>query len=97
MREAARAFTGFDYDWNRHRYRFDPDRHDNGVKTVFGHRGRFGPDELVDLYLRHPAHAPFLVRKLWGYFIATPPPPRRRPHGAGAIAARDTSCGRCCG
>ena len=43
VREAARAFTGFDYDWDRRKYRWDPDRHDDGVKTVFGHRGRFGP------------------------------------------------------
>ncbi len=73
MREAARAFTGYDYDWNKRRYRWNPDNHDGGAKTVFGHRGRFGPDDIVNLCLRHPAHAPFLVRKLWSYFVATPP------------------------
>ena len=28
-------------------------------KTIFGHRGRFRPDDVIDLCLRHPAHAPY--------------------------------------
>ena len=60
VREAARAFTGYDYDWDQRRYRWNPDHHDAGVKTLFGHRGRFGPDDVVNLCLRHPAHAPYL-------------------------------------
>ena len=70
IREAARAFTGYDYDWNRRRYFWNADHHDGGVKTIFGHRGRFRPDDVIELCLRHPAHAPFLTTKLWGYFVA---------------------------
>jgi len=73
IREAARAFTGYDYDWGRRRYFWNPDNHDGGVKTIFGHRGRFRPDDVIELCLRHPAHAPYLTTKLWSYFVPTPP------------------------
>ena len=47
-------------------------------KRIFGHRGRFTPDGVIDLCLRHPAHAPYICKKLWGYFIADAALGRRR-------------------
>lgn len=75
VREAARALTGFTYDWDAKRLGFDPDRHDDGEKRVLGRRGRFRPEDVVDLAVSHPAHAPYLCRKLWAYFTPRPCPP----------------------
>lgn len=78
VREQARALTGFRNDWREGvgptRFRFDSERHDGGVKRVFGRRGRFDWHDACRLCLRHPRHPTFFVRKLWGYFIPTAPP-----------------------
>ena len=75
VREAARALTGFTYDWERKIFGYDPDAHDDGRKTIFGHTGRFTPLDVIDLVIAHPAHAPFICRTLWGYFSPRPCPP----------------------
>lgn len=76
VREASRALTGFRSKWGRNGLewiRYDADEHDGGVKRILGRRGRFGVDETLDLVCDHPRHAPFLVTKLWSFFVATPP------------------------
>lgn len=76
IREAARALTGYRSDWSRDgrvSVRYEADEHDDGIKRIFGRRGRFGIDDVLDLVTEHPRHAPFLVTKLWSFFIATPP------------------------
>ncbi len=74
----ARALTGFRYRWSSHGgpggFRFDPTLHDDGVKTIFGHRGRFGWRDSCRLCVEHPLHPSFLVSKLWGYFVGEPIP-----------------------
>jgi uncharacterized protein (DUF1800 family) len=78
VREQARALTGWRNDWSDSagpiNFRYDPERHDPGVKKIFGHRGRFAWRDSCLLCLEHRAHAPFFVRKLWSYFIPTQPP-----------------------
>jgi uncharacterized protein (DUF1800 family) len=75
VREAARALTGYRGRWNDRgvAIRFDPAEHDAGVKRILGRRGRFGVGDVLDLVCDHPRHAPFLVGKLWSFFVATPP------------------------
>jgi len=76
VREAARALTGFTADWHDDgtvTIGYEADQHDDGVKTLLGARGRLGVDDVLDLVTAHPNHAPFLVDKLWSYFVATPP------------------------
>lgn len=75
IREAARALTGFTFDWDRQRFGWDPDEHDGGLKRILGRRGRFMPLDVVDIAVGHRNHAPFLCRKLWGYFSPRPCPP----------------------
>jgi uncharacterized protein (DUF1800 family) len=75
IREAARALTGYRSFWTPNglqAIRFDKNLHDHGVKRIFGKRGRFDPDDVLDLVVRHPRHAPFLVTKLWNFFITEP-------------------------
>jgi len=76
VREAARALTGWQATWPDNgppKVHWDPRSHDTGVKRIFGHKGRFGPDDVLDLVVAHPRHSEFLVRKLWAFFVATPP------------------------
>ena len=76
VREAARALTGFTFDYDSKRFGFDPDRHDGGTKRILGHTGRFQPLDVVDLAIAHRAHAPYLCDKLWGYFSPHACPPK---------------------
>jgi hypothetical protein len=77
VREAARALTGFQAKWSAagtlQGVRFTRAAHDSGVKRVLGRRGRLGPDDVLDAVCAHRAHAPFLVRKLWSFFVTEPP------------------------
>jgi uncharacterized protein (DUF1800 family) len=78
VRQVARALTGFRMDWSDgrgpHDFRYDRSFHDRGVKRVYGRRGRFDWRDAVRLAVRNRRHPSFLVTKLWGYFIPTPPP-----------------------
>jgi hypothetical protein len=78
VKEIARALSGWTSDYDPQQgpidFRFDPDRHDAGTKTIFGQTGAFTPRDAVDLVLAHPLHASFVVRKLWSSFVAEPPP-----------------------
>ena len=78
VREQARALTGWRNDWSDSagpvNFRYDPERHDDGVKKIFGKRGRFDWRDSCRLCVEHRAHAPFFVQKLWSYFVPTKPP-----------------------
>ncbi|WP_217923686.1 DUF1800 domain-containing protein [Miltoncostaea oceani] len=75
VREAARALTGFTFDYESRRFGFDPDRHDPGVKRIMGRVGRFQPLDVVDIAVEHKAHPAFICGKLWDYFSPRPCPP----------------------
>jgi hypothetical protein len=67
IREAARAFTG----WNFHNLTFqvDPDKHDNGAKVFLAHTGDFDGVAVIDLILQQPVTAEFIAGKLYRYFV----------------------------
>jgi len=77
IREQARALTGWRNDWSSelgdYNFRFDPKRHDGGVKTVFGQAGNWGWEDACRLCVENPYHASFFAEKLWSYFIPQPP------------------------
>ena len=77
VREQARALTGWDADWKdgvgQTNFRFLSKRHDTGVKTIFGKKGRFDWRDSCHLCLEHPSHPSFFVEKLWSYFVPVPP------------------------
>ncbi|HEY1457129.1 MAG TPA: DUF1800 domain-containing protein [Solirubrobacteraceae bacterium] len=77
VREMARALTGFTAEWSENvglqNFRYDPSKHDEEPKTVFGQTGNWNWEDAVRLCVTHPLHASFFVSKLWGYFIPTPP------------------------
>lgn len=59
-------------------FRFDPNRHDNTNKTIFGRTGNWNWDDAPRLCLEHGLHASFFVEKLWRYFIPQAPSPGTR-------------------
>ncbi len=77
IREQARALTGWRYDWSgefgAYNFRFDPKRHDTGLKTVFGQKGNWGWEDSCRLCVENPLHPSFFVEKLWSYFVPQPP------------------------
>jgi hypothetical protein len=75
VREASRALTGWRVtrrDGQVNGTWFDRERHDDGVKRLLGQRGRLGTQEVLDIVVERPRHAPFLVTKLWDFFISEP-------------------------
>ena len=75
VREAARALTGFHSRWDGDRFGgigYDREAHDPGVKRIFHRRGRFDWRDVVKLVTHHRAHAPFIVGKLWSFFVTAP-------------------------
>ena len=77
VREIARALSGWRADWEDgvglYNFRFDAHRWDDKPKTVFGQTGNFTWEDACRLVVNHPMHADFFVRKLWSYFIPSPP------------------------
>ena len=67
IREAARAFTGWNYQGTR--FRFDANKHDNGLKTVFGREARFNGVQMIDHILAQPATADYIAGRIYRFFV----------------------------
>lgn len=67
IQELARCFTGWEIQYGA--FKFNPNQHDGGRKTVLGKTGTFGGDDALAIVLQHPASAEFLCRKLVRYFV----------------------------
>ncbi|HLH42094.1 MAG TPA: DUF1800 domain-containing protein [Bryobacteraceae bacterium] len=67
IREAARAFTG----WNFEDLKFvvNKDQHDDGEKTFLGRTGRFDGVEIIDIIMQQPVTADFIAGKIYRYFV----------------------------
>lgn len=69
IKEAARAFTGY-----RTRpdggFRFDPRQQDRREKTVFGAKGTFTGDDVIELAYSQPAASTFLPREMARFYLS---------------------------
>jgi uncharacterized protein (DUF1800 family) len=67
IREAARAFTG----WNYVDLQFvvNQDKHDDGEKTFLGKTGRFDGVDVINIIVDHPVTADFIAGKIYRYFV----------------------------
>jgi len=77
IQEVARCFTGWTTENRflrpRGAFRYDPDRHDQGTKTVLGHEIKSGGEEegdrVLQIVVNHPSTGRHLARKLSMYFL----------------------------
>ncbi|MGH7213421.1 MAG: DUF1800 domain-containing protein [Tepidisphaeraceae bacterium] len=68
VKEAARAFTGWTHEGEGfvvHKWDHDP-----GTKTIFGRKGAFDGEDVVDLLMLHPACARYVSAKLFRFFVS---------------------------
>ena len=68
IREAARAFTGWNYQGIE--FHINPDMHDEGEKEVLGQKGNFDGVEVIDIILAHPATAKFIASKMYRFYVS---------------------------
>ncbi len=75
VREAARAFTG--YQLNRLNGQVDHNKRqwDSTDKTVFGKTGPYDGRQVIDLIFGKRESAGFMSKKLWEFFVSDNPSP----------------------
>ncbi|HME02350.1 MAG TPA: DUF1800 domain-containing protein [Solirubrobacteraceae bacterium] len=77
VKEMARTLTGWTAEWTEssgfQNFHFDPSRHDEGEKTVFGQTGNWNYEDAVRLCVNNSHHASYFVSRLWSYFVPEPP------------------------
>jgi hypothetical protein len=82
IKEAARAFTG--YRQLMGRAQVLPRQADTGAKTIFGRKGRFDGDAVIDLAYEQPAAATFLPQELARFYLAESALPKEHLAALGA-------------
>ena len=67
IREAARAFTG----WNYVDLKFvvNKDQHDDGEKTFLGKTGRFDGVDVINIIMQQPVTADYISGKIYRFFV----------------------------
>ena len=82
VKECARAFTGWTitnaipnmpYGAYESHFMYDPDDHDDGVKTFLGETGHFNGEDIIDILVKQPATARFIARHMYNFFVADEP------------------------
>lgn len=75
IREAARAFTGYQLNRSNGKVFHNKRQWDATDKTVFGNTGPYDGKDVIDLIFRKPETARFLSAKLWEFFVYEKPAP----------------------
>jgi uncharacterized protein (DUF1800 family) len=77
VKNMAKALSGYrldDTDPNNVTASFDSSRWFQGFKILsWGPRGNMNTADAVNNVLAHPAHAPYIVNRLWSEFVVGPP------------------------
>jgi len=75
VREAARSLTGYStHLFHNLEFRLRTGVQDRDEKILFGQRGSFDADDLVEIILQQPAAARFLATRFWHAFVADTEP-----------------------
>jgi uncharacterized protein (DUF1800 family) len=69
IREAARAFTGYQFNRVTGETFHNRRQWDGSDKTIFGKTGPFTGADVVKLIFEKPAAAGFMVKKIWEFFV----------------------------
>ena len=67
IREAARAFTGWNYVGLD--FVINESEHDDGVKNFLGRSGNFDGIEIIDIIMQQPVTAEHIAGKLYRFFV----------------------------
>ena len=81
VREAARAFTGWQVPRNRIDANvfqletpvFRPGQFDDGTKSFLGQSGNFSPDDIIAIITEQPASARYVIQRLFCFFVHLDP------------------------
>lgn len=93
IKEAARAFTGYRAVLDR--FIFAARQHDDGSKTVFGAKGRWSGDDVIDLIFQQEAAARFVPGELCRFYLCEQPIPEAYLEALGQAWRRDGfHCGK---
>lgn len=76
VKEAARAFTGWQYNRDSGEFFFNERQHDSGTKVFLGQKGSFSGEEIIDIILQKKQTAFFIAEKLYKFFVNDIPDPR---------------------
>ena len=68
VREAARAFTGWNYKGLD--FVLNRDQHDYGSKTFLGHTGNLSGEEVIEIILKQQVSAEFIASKIYAFFVS---------------------------
>lgn len=72
IKEAARAFTGWSYDFGGE-FVFRKGVHDDGEKTIFNQTGNFDGDDVIDMLLAKKETAQYIAQKIYTFFVNDTP------------------------
>jgi hypothetical protein len=76
VREAARAFTGWNYKGLD--FVLNRDQHDYGSKTFLGHTGNLSGEEVIEIILEQQVSAEFIASKIYAFFVSENIDPKLR-------------------
>jgi uncharacterized protein (DUF1800 family) len=74
IRQAARAFTGYDINRFVGTVSHSKRSWDDGEKTFLGQKGKFDGDGIIDVIFQQSQAASYLSMKLWEFFAYENPP-----------------------
>ena len=75
IKESARALTGYSVDGDTGAFMFRPRLRDPGSKRILGSSGLVDGEGLIDIILKQPQTAHYIVNKLWLEFVSPMPNP----------------------
>lgn len=70
---AARAFSGWSYNFREGNTIFNDNNHDNGVKEFLGKMGHFSADDIINIILDQERVSEFITEKMWLNFVSPIP------------------------
>jgi uncharacterized protein (DUF1800 family) len=69
VQEAARAFTGWAFDRETGQFDFREKVHDAGEKNLFGRKGNFNGEDVINILISNKQTAHFIARKMYRYYV----------------------------
>ncbi|MBC8126868.1 MAG: DUF1800 domain-containing protein, partial [Gloeobacteraceae cyanobacterium ES-bin-144] len=75
IREAARAFTGYQLSRFTGKITHNQKQWDESNKTIFGKTGNFNGDDVINLIFEKTQTARFMSKKIWEFFVYENPSP----------------------